>query len=682
MPISTLYFAGIHCQSSSWNHQSSDGLNEVATLSQRIEPLPTNHAAADEEIGEMDIGSLQNAYYAVMEKLRAEIRAEKRLRMEAQDALAKEGAMISMMDAERHCRTEEVQKALAEREGSRKLRIEDDLKIETLSEKVCLLSGEAWATMQQLSSRKQSTELTEDQLKHGCSWFKDFWPTDGSLPLTSTNELQRSSHRDFFKTDIFGNTPTPAEEVCHLCPHSASCNHYWDPVLWYLSGKTCFDRSAEQKLQLEMFKNGFRDNNQFQSKVENSAMTDALENHIMMRSQYLLDKILIIPLTTMNQARDWKGEAYDFVCIPLERDMFEIIGALRKVGKMEKHSIPSTDQRVKDGFESLAHWFGFLVHCMKGTELNEEQACGTKRNFANVLKFIKGRKEISVPKLPAKEVMFRFGSFSRGMCHESGGRVKAERLTGHPAPHPLLLLCRSINTWFTLLSFEQSGGDATFIDLDLMTSVLGKRCSAESIPHCFDKVAMSASVVSNDSCCVLLPTCTDVSDFSSCMLCYSKDICKHPWQYSVVEDEDDYEEKMEAVDRVRSSMHTAADLHVVHSIVLCCAQCEESFDDSSSESDDHKGEPVPERQPTFPCKSKADVKSVFDQEVLQVEPKMILGAGTWSQVRSNSPAHPSTDTKFPDLNTGRFFRRSQQYYLYRLELFFLMLSFVLSSRPG
>ena len=245
---------------------------------------------------QQSIVALRNQHDAEVAKLRAELATERGLRMEAEAALGSgvlSGTLrVNTMQQEQQQSRQQRQSSIGEADKEA-----DARKIEILSEKVCLLSGEAWATMQQLSSGKQSTEFSKDQPKHDCSeshfeWFRNFWPQDGNLPLEGKGELQRNSHRNYFKTDIFGNSPDPSEES-HLCQHSPSCNRYWNPLLWYFAGNILEEydsKIAKQQTQLRMFKNGHWESINSKKKRAHSSMNGAPGNHVMIRSQYLLDK--------------------------------------------------------------------------------------------------------------------------------------------------------------------------------------------------------------------------------------------------------------------------------------------------------------------------------------------------------------------------------------------------------
>ena len=189
-------------------------------------------------------------------------------------------------------------------------------------------------------------------------------------------------------------------------------------------------------LKIGLYKDG-----QSTSKVKHSGLTDSPENHFEMRAQHTVDKenaLFIVPLLSKAETLGWQEQAYDFFVIPKNVDVLEKIGALKNLKLDGKHSISSSDERVKAAFESLSFFVALYVHCMKGTSISSEEAQEAKKHFSDLLRFIQ-QDSISVPKLPDKEVTFRLGSFSKGVCPAPGETVTVSEISGHPAPNPILL---------------------------------------------------------------------------------------------------------------------------------------------------------------------------------------------------------------------------------------------------
>ena len=125
---------------------------------------------------------------------------------------------------------------------------------------------------------------------------------------------------------------------------------------------------------------------------------------------------------------------------------------------------------------------------MKGTVLSKEEAGKAKKHFADLLTFIQGD-SISVPKRPDKEVMFRSGSFSPGVCPALGEKVAVAEISGHPAPNPVFMHGRNANAWFSLLFRKRNRDHPTLNGLDSM---------------------VVSTSTSHDDICVLLPACPDL----------------------------------------------------------------------------------------------------------------------------------------------------------------------------
>ena len=421
---------------------------------------------------------------------------------------------------------------------------------EAAEQRVRLNSGEVWAKAEELSSEKRSTVFSPTDLRaisRQIKCFKIRWPKAENVALPSDKKVERNSHSEYFKAELFGNEPSRSTEICHVLPHSENCHRKWNRPLWFFSGYPldAFDTaSEEQLLRLRMFKIGFYENGEkTESKMHHSGLTDCAENHFRMRGQHTMDKenaLFIVPLMSKEETLAWNGEAYDFIVISKDPGVLETIGALKNLGlKGDDHSISSSNALVKSAFDSLSFFVALYVHCMKGTVLTEPEVKNSKKHFADLMEFIK-RDDISVPKLPDQELLFRRGSFSKGVCPAPGETVAVDAIRGHPAPNPILLHGRNCNAWFSLLFRKRMQGHPALNGLDLM------------------KVSTSTT---DDDNCVLLPACSDLPGFSSCALCLSKYICQNLWLFPPLSDEE-----QDAVDRLRYSVHNADDLSVLSDI--------------------------------------------------------------------------------------------------------------------
>ena len=68
--------------------------------------------------------------------------------------------------------------------------------------------------------------------------------------------------------------------------------------------------------------------------------------------------------------------------IPKNVDVLEKIGALKNLKLDGKHSISSSDERVKAAFESLSFFVALYVHCMKGTSISSEAGMSSSHPFS------------------------------------------------------------------------------------------------------------------------------------------------------------------------------------------------------------------------------------------------------------------------------------------------------------
>jgi hypothetical protein len=421
------------------------------------------------------------------------------------------------------------------------------------------LSYTNWATIEQLTSKQVAPTLSNQELTNISDqivYFKRLWLNYASHPVVENRsaDLNLSRH---FSEDIFWKMTGFAQQVSHLVPHSASSNRFWNPLLYFFTGRPglhYLNASFAQQMEFHRFVNGFSQNQEIWSKFPYSSLLDATSNHILMRFADRTDDeeaLLMVPLMPIDKLLAWDGEGYEFLCIPKNAVIFEVVGACLSPRNMSPyaHSVSSKEKRVEEGFNSLGIVFSLLVYLMKDSvsELTDSEQRLSKRNFACFLNFTKNAVLFPVPTLPAEEIMFRFSSFGKVGCAQPGK-------FGHPAPHPLLLLCRTLNAWLAFLFEQRDRGNHHFEYLKDMV------------------------VPAGSTGCVLLPSCADIPGLSSCALCLSRAFYDRFNIWDIL----DGWHQVEAVLRLYSCEGSGDDLAVLRGI--CASVVEKAiFEDTYSE---------------------------------------------------------------------------------------------------
>ncbi len=428
-----------------------------------------------------------------------------------------------------------------------------------MSDDVRLISCANWATLEQLTSNLVPTIFSNQDLTNLSDqivYFKRLW-LNSSRFIVSKNHSADLSLSRHFREDAFWMKAGCTQKVFHLVPHSAASNKFWNPLLYFFTGRPglhYFNASFGHQMEFYRFVNGFDQNQENCSKFPFSPLIDARANHILMRFADQMDDVhalLMVPLMPIHELLAWDGEAYDVLIIPRTARVFCTVGACasRESMKSHAHLISSKEKRVEEGFNALGLVFSLLVYLMKDSvnELTECEQRLSKRNFASLLNFTKNSVLFPVPTLPAGEVVFRCTSFDKAGCGAHG-------TFGHPAPHPLLLLCRALNAWLAFL-FEQR----------------------DQNNHHFEYLK-DIVVPSGSQGCVLLPSCTDLPGLSSCAMCFAR---------TIVDDVSDVfqnldNDRMEAVRSIYRCEGNRTDLKFLSGIISSAVE-KATFEDSYSE---------------------------------------------------------------------------------------------------
>jgi hypothetical protein len=409
-------------------------------------------------------------------------------------------------------------------------------------------NGTCWSTLEDLKSQSLPLEMSDEELQRISNeivFFRALWPKPNHVP--KQEQADRNQYRTYYKTDLWGNTPKPTHEACHLVPHSKTCNKHWKPLLLFIAGKfsgSPISADAEIKLDLEvkMFVSGYCTAHGVT--VWHSSLTDSPANHFMSRSQWWMDQkqgYLTIPLMNFDSMVHWSGQPYDYVFIPISSEVFVDVDACTDVALLAKHTISSKELGVVQGFETMSRTFLVYINVMKEHNLTADEKVSARKNFPQLLDLIKTLDTFPTPSLPEKSLDLRLGSFSPGVCPAPGSTVSSNTLEGHPAAHPMLWHARNANAWLTFLWNKRGKGDALFQN----------------------ELGLEAMAAGGSEGCVLFPACSDVPGFSSCSLCLSNFLCSNAHLYPEID-----QDQMDAVERIRESSQEEGDFAIFHEVRL------------------------------------------------------------------------------------------------------------------
>ena len=372
------------------------------------------------------------------------------------------------------------------READKRARVSD--------EKASKATGEYFVNMSQLKFCRVNLRDNESFWQSHqeiairmCTFFSDHIPPANASDCGEGSRLQPSA----LHFDLFGNTS--ASEKAHLIPFAEQCRQHWTPVVRLLTNQA-------SKSDLDKILNGWRLPNS-DRRERHSGFVHAVWNFVRIGNQ---DKhldgspaVMFVPLVDFKSG--WQGDGYKVLIIARNSLVFREIGACENT----MVTMPSTDS-LKQYFEGFVEIARLLVECMLYRRAldnfypdSEKKVC---RSLAN---HILDTKYIDLPMMnDALEGNFRVAEFGPALNPKPGSVVASEESDGkHPAPHPVLLVCKSLNAWFTELSKRRSD-DNTFL------APMTQNLSQSDVSYC------------------LFPSCTPSKPLD-CLLCRSIFLLKH-----------------------------------------------------------------------------------------------------------------------------------------------------------
>jgi hypothetical protein len=164
------------------------------------------------------------------------------------------------------------------------------------------------------------------------------------------------------------------------------------------------------------------------------------------------------------------------------------------------------DPEVRDGFESFAKIAVILVDLMRWST-ESRQPDTTAKICESLYTHLSACSTLQVPAVnDSIETPFRAIEFGKAATPQPGQSFdhRSANITVHPAPHPLLVIARSINTWLSFL----------FRNRNLEEYPSLKEMRVDECHH-------------NAHSCILFPSCSDVCETPGCTLCFATSVLKN-----------------------------------------------------------------------------------------------------------------------------------------------------------
>jgi hypothetical protein len=312
----------------------------------------------------------------------------------------------------------------------------------------------------------------------------DQYRSTTSQAASTVSELARC------KVDIFGNPKTVAAEKAHLMSNAKGAKKWPIAVPWILPNVPVdFEDEDEYESLMDRYINGSRPHGDDDTpRKKGSGIRHFLSNRIIMvHKKCYYDQypcIFIIPILTVDEAREWNGAAYDAVFLAASRNgsfntdtVYSQVGAIPENKNLEAHlARPDEINTARD-----------LLSCVVQSLSKLRIATD---NFANSALvpfsvtgvFLPGPKNLNAD-AKVRKVSFDDAAQSNG---------------GHPAPDPILLVFKGAENWGGMYNFpllravgEQDGSDSESTSVMSLAAEARMRGWPEDFSHlCKDPPVM------------------------------------------------------------------------------------------------------------------------------------------------------------------------------------------------
>ena len=296
----------------------------------------------------------------------------------------------------------------------------------------------------------------QQQLPAEPAWLRALYPPDGSHPLQQ-EAIDRSVEGPSaaFGTDLFGSSWDFRHELGLLVPHARALSREWHPAIQALLGLPAGeDPEAATRMVIEGYAARPGGARQAHTGLVNQPFGSLLMAH---QSTWMgrMPSVMILPALPLDRMLAWRGEAYDAVVVATDAGVYTDIGA----ADGERLECGGDDPRpplalaaFRDG---AALVLDRITRRRDASQLDPQDPRRTQR----LRDAMAVRQTLAAPfPAPGPGALYRLVRFSPGVllppgsesCGGGGGAERQAAARGHPAPAPLLLVCRSLNAWLSL----------------------------------------------------------------------------------------------------------------------------------------------------------------------------------------------------------------------------------------
>ena len=461
--------------------------------------------------------------------------AEQRARADRESARAAEQRAEA---AEQRARAAE-QRARADRESAeaaeqRAEAAEQRARADEQEDIANLMKGKRWVIFSDLEQANENiSDSTSFCLGNGYAhpYLESLRTILGDTKLVSKT-LLRSSVGTFFATDVFGTVRSSQHDLAHCVPHSRLLSEIWNPVIESMLGQSLFYNSKNNK-----------------NRYLHSCLTHQPYNYIAMRLQgTFFDtkcSVAFCPdLTCVEMASSGVWEkGYCALCIASDAEVYKAIGAVDG----EILECTADDPRVARALKGFRDMSAILINIARS-----QLAVSSDKNdlkLAQALRDFFARQQAFVAPFPSRDsrAKYRLIRFSEAVAVPPGSNMAGDfQAVGHPAPMPIALVTKSLNSWLSFLLRTDSKLPGAFRGLKLPLQYKGS---------------------AGEGYCSLFPMCS-LDDTLSCPTCLATLVSMmHPMFAGI-----NYEEQSRAsVMRVAELQEFVANVES-HSVLLKAAQ--------------------------------------------------------------------------------------------------------------
>jgi len=353
-----------------------------------------------------------------------------------------------------------------------------EAKAASANEKVTLMTGQRWVCFSDLV--KNVTEISSSRslsLDNGFPhpYLESLRPKMGDTMLPfgkNSNQLVRSAVGSFFATDVFGTEKAKQHEMAHCVPHSRHLSEIWHPVFESMLGKSISYMNSSKEVRLVV--EGYSKNNH--DRYPYSGFTHQPYNYMAMCLQGTFfdskSSVAFCPVLTCEEmaSKDVWEEGYWALCIASDAKVFKAIGAVDG----EILECTADDPRVEKALKGFRDMSAILINLARS-----QLAISTDKNDLKLAKalrdFFRLKTEFVAP-FPAlnPQAKYRLVRFSKAVAIQPGTTVSAGiQAVGHPAPMPIPLVAKSLNSWLSYLLQADSKLQGTFRGLTLPKGYTG-----------------------------------------------------------------------------------------------------------------------------------------------------------------------------------------------------------------